>query len=504
MNLKGSTSAPASADPRQLGLPLPGLIQMPPDGPAIPRADRIFVNRTLRMSSIEWVGFDMDYTLAIYHQEAMDALSVQETIKRMVKRGYPAYLTKMDYDTRFPIRGLLIDKRYGHVLKMDRHKVVHKGYHGMRRLSRQDLEELYHHKRIRPHTTRYHWIDTLFALSEVTSFVAIVEALERRGERINYARLFRDVRLAIDEAHADGAVHRTILNDLPKYIYRDEQLARTMHKLRSSGKKLFLLTNSPWPYTDAMMSYLLGSAMNEYKSWQHYFDVVICAARKPAWFKEGTPLMRRDPTGLHEVVGPLEKGKVFEGGNLKSFEQRIGVPGSSILYVGDHIYGDILRSKKESAWRTAMIIQELDAELRAHETLTSELERLQHLESTRQKLEDELRFYQARYKEFARLKAPRVDESDAEIAKRRLKRQVERVRSELRAIDREHTHLELHIDEHFHPYWGSLLKEHHEMSSFGLQVDLYADVYMRRVSCLLEYSAEQTFHSPRELMPHEL
>src|SRR5690606_3496062 len=221
--------------------------------------------------------------------------------------------------------------------------------------------ELYHHKRIKPHTARYHWIDTLFALSEVTSFVAIVEALERRGERVHYGKLFRDVRLAIDEAHADGAVHRTILSDLPTYIERDERLARTLHKLRSSGKKLFLLTNSPWPYTEAMMTYLLGKAMGEYRSWQQYFDVVICAARKPAWFKEGTPMLRHDPGGLREVVGPLEKGKIYEGGNLKTFEHSIGVRGSAILYVGDHIYGDILRSKKESSWRTAMIIQELDA-----------------------------------------------------------------------------------------------------------------------------------------------
>lgn len=504
MNLKGSHNAPPASDPRQLGLPLPGLIHLPPDGVAIPRRDRVFVNRTLHMSSIEWIGFDMDYTLAIYRQDAMDTLSVQETVKRLIKRGYPAYLSQLEYDTRFPIRGLLIDKRYGHVLKMDRHKVVHKGYHGMRRLSRADLEELYHHKKLRPHTPRFHWIDTLFALSEVTSFVAIVEALERRGERIHYGRLFRDVRLAIDEAHADGAVHRTILNDLDRYIERDAHLARTLHKLRSSGKKTFLLTNSPWPYTDAMMTHLLGDSMSEYRSWQQYFDVVVCSAKKPAWFKEGTAFLRRGSSGLHEVTGPLEKGKIYEGGNLRSFEQRMGVLGSAILYVGDHIYGDILRSKKESAWRTAMIIQELDAEIVAHEALTTELDRLRHLETTRQKLEDELRFYQARFKQLARKKESPTSSSDAELAKRRVKRQLERVRGELREIAQEHLRLEQSIDQWFHPYWGSLLKEHHEMSSFGLQVDLYADVYMRSVSCLMEYSPEQTFHSPRELMPHEL
>src|SRR5690606_16051033 len=215
----------------------------------------------------------------------------------------------------------------------------------------------------------------------------------------------------------------------------------------SSGKKLFLLTNSPWPYTEAMMTYLLGKAMGEYRSWQQYFDVVICAARKPAWFKEGTPMLRHDPGGLREVVGPLEKGKIYEGGNLKTFEHSIGVRGPAILYVGDHIYGDILRSKKESSWRTAMIIQELDAEIGAHETLTSELERLQHLENTRQKLEDELRFYQARFKELARGKGTNGSEEDVELAKRRAKRQLERVRSELREIEAEHGRLEQHIDQ---------------------------------------------------------
>src|SRR5690606_7316890 len=129
--------------------------------------------------------------------------------------------------------------------------------------------------------------------------------------------------------------------------------------------------------------------------------------------------------GLQPASGPFEKGKIYEGGNLKGFEQHLGVPGSAILYVGDHIYGDILRSKKESAWRTAMIIQELDAEIGAHETLTHELARLQHLELTRQKLEDELRFYQLRFRELPRQK--QRDATEAEQEKRRIKRQLERV-----------------------------------------------------------------------------
>lgn len=35
-----------------------------------------------------------------------------------------------------------------------------------------------------------------------------------------------------------------------------------------------------------------------------------------------------------------------------------------VLYAGDHIYGDILRSKKTIGWRTLLIVPELESELR--------------------------------------------------------------------------------------------------------------------------------------------
>lgn len=74
----------------------------------------------------------MDYTLAIYDQPAMDDLSIRATIEKLIKRGYPDFIKTVPVSTQFPVRGLLIDKRFGHVLKMDRYKHVHKGYHGFR------------------------------------------------------------------------------------------------------------------------------------------------------------------------------------------------------------------------------------------------------------------------------------------------------------------------------------------------------------------------------------
>src|SRR5262249_23097384 len=156
----------------------------------------------------------------------------------------------------------------------------------------------------------------------------------------------------------------------------------------------------------------------------------------------------------------------------------LGVTGDRILYVGDHIYGDILRSKKESAWRTAMIIQEMEAEVRAHESCREEHLKSAQLEERREELEDQLRFYQQRFKELSRkieesngggraagFAQPPLSSSNGPIVtsapsgvngnggaspidaeRNRVKRAVERIRGQLRAVDSEASKLEREID----------------------------------------------------------
>src|SRR5262249_60381095 len=91
-----------------------------------------------------------------------------------------------------------------------------------------------------------------------------------------------------------------------------------------------------------------------------------------------------------------------------------------------------------------------------------------------------------------------------EAERGRAKRAVERIRGQLRQVDAEATTIEREIAQRFHAYWGSLLKEANETSSFGDQVEEYACVYTSRVSNLLAYSPLQYFRSPRDLLPHEL
>jgi len=515
--------------PEQLPLPLEEVAPRPSLA-GLPKNRRIYVNRNLSLAHIDWIGFDMDYTLAIYDQDAMDRLSIDVTAVRLVARGYPDWITTIPYDTAFPIRGLLIDKKHGHVVKMDRYKAVGKAYRGFTQLPKEQLRTIYHATKHRAPTSRYHFIDTLYALSEAAMFAGIIDAYDKRGEKVDHAKLFADIREAIDEAHRDGTVQAAITSDPGKYLKRDDTLGPTLHKLRSAGKKLFLLTNSRRPYTEQLMTHLLGSASAEYPTWKHYFDAVICASAKPAFFQEHRPLMERvheDRDESHmRPSQSLERMRIYEGGNLHDFERFLGVTGDRVLYVGDHIYGDILRSKKESAWRTAMIIQEMDIEVGAHAECSDALEELEELEERRARLDDELRYHQGHFKEVQRRldamtvsRTVRVEGNTAvagggreaaraaaelEAERQRAKRAVERVRTLLRQIESTSRELEARIDRTFHPYWGSLLKEGTETSSFGDQVEEYACLYTSRVSNFFHYSPLQTFRSPRDLMPHEL
>ncbi|KIY91284.1 hypothetical protein MNEG_16680 [Monoraphidium neglectum] len=158
---------------------------------------------------------------------------------------------------------------------------------------------------------------------------------------------------------------------------------------KRSGRKLFLATNSLWDYTHVVMNYLCSGRVGREKNddWLQLFDVVIVGCAKPGFFSERRPLFSVDPAdgalrntdggapiipigsedlpaenlGSTASVLDLQEGDkalVFQGGNYIDLHKMLGVSsGTQCLYIGDHIYGDILRSKKSLGWRTMLDFQ---------------------------------------------------------------------------------------------------------------------------------------------------
>jgi HAD superfamily 5'-nucleotidase-like hydrolase len=494
--------------------PAPALSAEAVTGPAmreveIPRAKRIFVNRNLKMEDIGLIGFDMDYTLGIYHQAELERLSIDLTLQKLVEqRGYPEAIRTLEYHPERAVRGLVIDQQNGNVFKMDRHGHVGRVFHGMRALSHDERADLYRRERIRLSAPRYAWIDTLFALPEAVMYQRLVDYLDVvRPGHVRYVELWRDIRECIDEAHRDDSLKSIIRADLPRFIDADPELAATLHKLRSSGKRLFVLTNSLWDYTDAVMRYLLDGRLPAYASWRSYFDIVIVGGAKPAFFTDRSPFVEIEPvTGqlMGEPKGPLHRGHVYAGGNLCDFEVKTGVRGDRVLYVGDHIYGDILRAKKSSVWRTAMIVQELQGELAASETFAPRLRQLDELDRKRRNLDAEIDYQQLLLRSLARAGEDDGDPSALEAARRRARLALDELRGAVREASATYDRLEAEVDASYNPYWGPLFKEGNENSRFGEQVEDYACLYTSRVSNFLAYSPLRYFRAPRAKMPHEL
>ena len=111
----------------------------------VPRKNRVFCNRNLRMDSIEMIGFDMDYTLALYHQEKLEQLSIELTLRKLIeKHGYPEAIRGLHYDPRWAIRGVMVDRKLGNVFKLDRHSHVGRCFHGFQELD-HDRESIVAH-----------------------------------------------------------------------------------------------------------------------------------------------------------------------------------------------------------------------------------------------------------------------------------------------------------------------------------------------------------------------
>ena len=116
--------------------------RQPGDGEAafadeLPPSRRIFVNRNLRMESIEAIGFDMDHTLAVYNTDNFNRLCFEMAAEHLIAtKGYPPQIRDVPYRPAAAVRGLIVDKRLGNLLKVDAYNYVSRVRHGSRNVER--------------------------------------------------------------------------------------------------------------------------------------------------------------------------------------------------------------------------------------------------------------------------------------------------------------------------------------------------------------------------------
>jgi len=465
-----------------------------------PYERRVFCNRTLNMRSIEAIGFDMDYTLIHYRPEQWELSAYERLRGRLSERRWP--VAGLRFDPSFAVLGLILDLDTGNVVKADRFGYVKLAGHGTARVEFEEQRKLYSRVLVDLAEPRWVFLNTFFSVSEACMYAQLVDLLDagRLPGPMSYADLHRIVRDSLDEAHTEGDIKDEIAADPGRFVVLDADLPLALLDARRAGKKLLLITNSEWRYTREMMSYAFDRFLPEGTTWRQLFDLKIVQARKPGFFSGDNPIFKIvDERGrLEPVVGPLEAGGTYLGGNASLVERQLELNGEQILFVGDHIFADVHVSKSLLRWRTALVVRALEQEIEALREFAPSQAELSALMEEKGRLEHSLNTLRLHLQRRDGDYGPQPD-----APARKLRGSTAALRARLAAIDERIAPLAKAHAELANSRWGLLLRAGNDKSNLAYQIERHADIYTSRVSNLLLATPFAYFRAGRTTLPHE-
>ncbi len=453
----------------------------------------LYVNRTLNLKKIKYIGLDMDHTLIKYHSEQFEELAYEQMkIKLVQKHKYPEDVLNLKFEFKRAIRGLVIDKNRGNLLKVSRYGAVREGYHGLQKIDYKKMKTQFGTLFIDLNNSDFDTIDTTFSISHACLFSQLVELKETKfkEEIPEFSQMAEDLHDVLDLSHRDGSIKNVVIQNLDKYVFKRQELMNNIMKYMKHGKEFFLVTNSDFEYTNTLLTYAIDEFLPKGQKWTDIFRWVITLANKPRFFYDQLPILKVNPKSglLQNHSGELKPG-IYQGGSSNHLSNHWDVTGDEILYVGDHIYGDILRLKKDCEWRTALIVEELEYEVEQNKLGLPVSKKIQSLMRKKIAIEQVLNDYIAEAIE----KNIPVDEDK----KMDFKNKIDQVDKDILPLLNEQRNLH-------NPYWGEIMRVGIEESQFANQVERFADVYMTDLNDLMMQSPRTYLRSIRRQLPHDI
>ena len=453
------------------------------------------------MRAIRAVGYDMDYTLVHYRTEVWERAAFDRALVPLQRRGWP--VSGLTFDPASVIQGLAIDLELGNLVKATRFGYVIRAFHGTRMLSFEEQRAAYSGTFVDLGDPRWEFMNTLFSLSEANLFSQLVDMLDggRLPETLGYRDLYRVLRTALDEAHNLSELKAQIMADPDRFVELDPDLPLTLLDQKMAGKRLLLITNSDWSYTRSMMSYAFDRALPGPMKWKELFDLIIVEARKPGFFsgRQASYRVTDEQQGLllpHR--GPLEPGHVYVGGDAPLVESSLGLSGAEILYLGDHLFGDVHVSKEMLRWRTGLILRELEPEILAMEKARAIEVQLKELMIRKTELDTRLAQLRLARQRLQHHYGPKPATSPDS-----LEASIRTVNEESQELDARISPMAKASGEIGNPTWGPLMRSGNDKSLFARQVERYADIYTSRVSNFLAQTPFAYLRAARGSLPHD-
>jgi hypothetical protein len=147
-----------------------------------------------------------------------------------------------------------------------------------------------------------------------------------------YAGLYHTVRTTLDETHMEGRLKEEILADPGRFVVPDPDVVLTLLDQRFAGKRLVLITNSEWAYTNQMMSYAFDPHLPGDRRWRGLFDAVVVSAAKPAFHHHvpSTGWSTRHEGSCNPTSATWSQGR-RSSGDVRRLENHLGLSGDQIL-----------------------------------------------------------------------------------------------------------------------------------------------------------------------------
>ncbi|XP_078446751.1 HAD-superfamily hydrolase, subfamily IG, 5'-nucleotidase [Wolffia australiana] len=469
----------------------------------------IFCTRTLNLRSISAIGYDMDYTLIHYNVMAWEGRAYDYGMANLKGMGFP--VDGLTFDPNLVIRGLIMDKERGNLVKADRFGYVKRAMHGTHMLSTRAVSEIYGRELVDLRKeSRWEFLNTFFSVSEAVMFMQMVDRLDEGAVPaslgpLDYRRLYKSVAKALFRAHVEGQLKSEIMADPARFVEPDPELPLTLLDQKEAGKRLVLITNSDYHYTNKMMQHAFDRFLPNDIGWRDLFEMVIVSARKPEFFQMANPLYEiMTSDGLMRPCFEAHPGGLYSGGSAQMVEKCLNIHGDEILYVGDHIYTDVSQSKVHLRWRTALICRELEDEFNA--LIHGRSHRKELIQLIRQKETVGDLFNQLRLALQRRTKGrPAQTLSATNMDSESLTEAMQKLLIVMQRLDCKIAPMLEEDGEHFNQRWGYISRAGlWDKSHLTRQIEKYADIYTSRVSNFLQYTPFMYFRAQEQSLAHDL
>jgi len=338
--------------------------------------------RKLNLKSYDLIAIDLDHTLVKYKLN-----NILPLIHRLIntylieKYDYPKEIDE-EFCPKLCQKVLIIDKRFGNILKLDSNHGIMSAKHGNRNLTIDEIHQNYnnlcHHLKRIPDflnkgtintETDFYVLKDYFTTPLAQIMAKIVEVFNEKNLVKDYHKIWSNICEVLGIMYdrnafksRTGGFFQELESNPNKYLEKiSEDSKQLLESLRKTGKHVFLITSA----NDDFARFLLNNCFGN--EWMSSFDFVLTYARKPTFFTSDRYFVSIDSNDSIQTtvnIDEIKCGQIYSEGNWNDLKRFVAKQTSKedpkCVYIGDSFNDDCIVPNKYVNCDTIAIVEELE------------------------------------------------------------------------------------------------------------------------------------------------